>query len=243
MPLRDHFHSPWSVENHWEGFHSAWANTIVRHLNESLLPPEFRAVPQVHLGASVETDIATFERLTENGSASAGGGSSTLATAVWAPPEPSQSLTIEFLEQDVCEVRVYDTERGMRLVGAIEFVSPGNKDRSETRQAFVAKCAAYLQEQISLIIVDIVTVRRANLHEELLRFVAPGQSPLSISHLYAVAYRAGPNGQPSRLDTWPVSLTVGQALPTLPLWLPGDLPIPIDLEMSYEETCRVLRIR
>jgi hypothetical protein len=29
----------------------------------------------------------------------------------------------------------------------------------------------------------------------------------------------------------------------LPLWLPGELPMPIDLEITYEETCRVLRIR
>src|SRR5207244_2524917 len=174
-----------------------------------------------------------------NGSASAEGSSSALATAVWAPPEPTQTLTVDFLDQDVCEVRVYDAERGMRLVGAIELVSPGNKDRPEARQAFVAKCAAYLQEQIGLMIVDIVTERRANLHEELLRLVAPGQSPLPISHLYAVAYRAGPNGRPSRLDTWPASLTVGQPLPKLPLWLPRELAIPIDLDMSYEETSRV----
>src|SRR5207244_1675928 len=178
-----------------------------------------------------------------NGSASAEGSSSALATAVWAPPEPTQTLTVDFLDQDVCEIRVYDAERGMRLVGAIEFISPGNKDRPETRQAFVAKCAAYLQEQVGLIIVDVVTQRRANLHEELLRLVAPGQAPLPVSQLYAVAFRAWPNGRPGRLDTWPVSLTVGQPLPTLALWLAGELPIPVDLEMSYEETCRVLRIR
>lgn len=27
-----------------------------------------------------------------------------------------------------------------------------------------------------------------------------------------------------------------------PLWLPGDLSVPLDLEASYEETCQVLRI-
>ena len=243
MPLRDHFHAPWSDENLWEGFHSAWANTIVRHLNESLLPARFRAIPQIHLGASVETDVATFERLTANGSASSEGSSSVLATAVWAPPQPTQTLTAEFLDEDACEVRVYDAERGMRLVGAIEFVSPGNKDRPETRQAFIAKCAAYLKGQIGLIIVDIVTQRRASLHEELLRLVAPRQSPVPLSQLYAVAYRAVGNGQPGRLDTWSISLSVGQPLPTLPLWLADELPIPIDLELTYEETCRVLRIR
>jgi hypothetical protein len=90
VPLRDHFHSPWSDENLWEGFHSAWANTIVRHLSESLLPAQFRAIPQVHLGASVETDIGTFERLTSIGNASPEGSSPAVpVTAVWAPPEPA----------------------------------------------------------------------------------------------------------------------------------------------------------
>jgi hypothetical protein len=39
------------------------------------------------------------------------------------------------------------------------------------------------------------------------------------------------------------ALALGQPLPTLPLWLADDLAIPLELEPSYEETCRVLRIR
>jgi hypothetical protein len=35
---------------------------------------------------------------------------------------------------------------------------------------------------------------------------------------------------------------VGQALPTLPLWLAANLVVPLELEASYEQTCRVLRI-
>src|SRR5947209_1050845 len=136
MPLRDHFHAPWSDENHWEGFHSAWANTLVRHLNGSLLPAKYRALPHVHLGAAVETDVGTFERLSPAGTEPDAGSSTGVATATWAPPEPALSLAIGFLNQDVCEVRVYDAERGMRLVGAVAFISPGNKDRPEARQAF-----------------------------------------------------------------------------------------------------------
>jgi hypothetical protein len=37
-------------------------------------------------------------------------------------------------------------------------------------------------------------------------------------------------------------LAVGRALPTLPIWLQDDLSIALDLEASYEETCRALRI-
>ena len=38
-------------------------------------------------------------------------------------------------------------------------------------------------------------------------------------------------------------MTLGQPLPTVPIWLDIDLPpVLLDLETSYEETCRLLRI-
>jgi len=44
------------------------------------------------------------------------------------------------------------------------------------------------------------------------------------------------------LETWSHPLRLGRPLPTLPLWLASDFAVPLDLETSYEETCRVLRI-
>ncbi len=35
---------------------------------------------------------------------------------------------------------------------------------------------------------------------------------------------------------------IGQTLPTLPLWLADNLAVAVELEGSYEETCKVLRI-
>jgi len=61
------------------------------------------------------------------------------------------------------------------LVAAIELISPGNKDRPESRRAFAAKCASYLYQGISLIIVDIVTERSANLHNETMRLMQAEQ--------------------------------------------------------------------
>jgi hypothetical protein len=37
-------------------------------------------------------------------------------------------------------------------------------------------------------------------------------------------------------------MTIGQPLPTLPIWLSPGLRIMLPLESSYEETCRLLRI-
>ncbi len=44
------------------------------------------------------------------------------------------------------------------------------------------------------------------------------------------------------LDTWSHPLAIGQPLPSLPVWLSETQIVVLDLEASYEETCRVLRI-
>jgi len=45
------------------------------------------------------------------------------------------------------------------------------------------------------------------------------------------------------MDNWYHPLAVGQHLPTLPIWLKENWAISLDLESTYEETCRTLRIR
>src|SRR5689334_22895335 len=58
------------------------------------------------------------------------------------------------------EVRIFGVERQRQLVAAIEFVSPANKDRPQSRDSFVAKCAALLRKGVSVSVVDLVTLRR-----------------------------------------------------------------------------------
>ncbi|HEY7426661.1 MAG TPA: DUF4058 family protein [Gemmataceae bacterium] len=242
MPLRDHFHPPLKDQDDWESFHSAWANTIVRRLNSRWLSRPYRSAPQVHLGALVEVDVATFEENPRD--TDVGGSNGGVATAVWAPPRPAVSVAVDLPAQDVFEVRVYEERRGRRLVAVVELVSPGNKDRTESRQAFAVKCAAYLQQQVSLVVVDVVTDRLANLHAELielLRFPTPPVDPDALQ-LYAVAYHSLKDKDSWRLDLWPEQLTLGTPLPTMPLWLASNLAVPLELELTYEETCQVLRI-
>src|SRR5262245_46671819 len=122
MPLRDHFRPPLQDDCPWESFHNAWANAIVGLLNHSLLPNHYRAIPQVHVGARVEIDVATF-RLRPDGTPPGNGA----ATAIWAPPQAKLSAAVEFGDQDTFEVQVRDETR-RRLVAAVELVSPANKD-------------------------------------------------------------------------------------------------------------------
>ena len=244
MPLRDHFHPPLDSRSSWEGLHGAWPTVIVMALNRRL-PPRYAAEPRVHLGSTFEIDVASYEKeeasvRTSWGGTEEGG----VATAAWAPPQPTLTVATDLPDQDEYEVRVYDTQHGRRLVAAVEIVSPSNKDRPENRRLFVGKCAALLREQVSVTLVDVVTSRQFNLFGELLEFA--GQSgpstTLGPTSTYAAACRWRRVGNLARLETWTHALAIGQPLPTLPLWLSEDLAVPLELEATYEETCRVLRI-
>jgi Protein of unknown function (DUF4058) len=248
MSLRDHFHPPLSKKRSWEELHGQWPAMIVLALALKL-PPRYIVGPRVHLGPYFEIGVASSERDEQPGILSAGGEEEGgVATAVWAPPRPTWEVATDLPDQDEYEVRVYDEEHERRLVAAVELVSPGNKDRPESRRAFVAKCAALLRQDVSVAIVDVVTIRPFNLYAELLAYIGQTDPALAPEPpaLYAAAGRwkraADSPRRRSRLQTWAYPLAVGQPLPTLPLWLADGLSVPLELEASYEETCQILRI-
>src|SRR6266568_3115244 len=162
MPLLDHFRPPLSARRPWESFHATWASALADALNREL-PEGYVALEQIHSGAPIEIDVATYS---ENGAAGGKANVSTLPRTVWVPSAAPLSLPATFPEG--CTVEVVSTEGGRTLVGAIELISPGNKDRELKRRQFAAKCATYLSRGVGLIIVDVVTSRPGNLHNELI---------------------------------------------------------------------------
>jgi hypothetical protein len=123
-----------------------WPGTIVLQLSPKL-PEGYTVEPRVHLGAFYEIDVCAFdndEPRTATASAASNGG---LAVATEAPPRPTFVADFDPTEQYAYEVLVFDQERNRQLVAAVEIVSPANKDRPEARRAFVAKCAALLQQR------------------------------------------------------------------------------------------------
>jgi len=158
---------------------------------------------------------------------------------LWKPPPPTQTVPFQPVSEAV-EINIFNDEAGPILAGAIELVSPANKDRPASRSAFVSKCEAYLQQGLGLIIVDVVTVRGANLHNELLANIV--EMPLMKAQLYTTAYQVVKHHTEPCLDIWQQPLEIGQPLPTMPLWLRGLICLPIDLGATYELTCREQRI-
>jgi hypothetical protein len=236
MPLLDHFHPPLSPTHSWESFHNRWANAVADMLDRTL-PGRFFAEVHMHVGGQVAADVAEFEHTAaeaEGTNGPAGG----VAVQTWAPPAAVQTVAMIF--PDDIEVRVFDQRGGARLAAVVELVSPANKDRPETRRAFAAKCVAYLQRGVGLLVVDVVTQRGGNLHAEVLRMLGHdevvGLPP--DADLYAAAYRPARRGDADQLDVWPAALAVGRPLPLLPLALRGAFCVPIDLEETYMEARR-----
>jgi hypothetical protein len=244
MPLRDHFRPPLDDLRHWEGFHATWPVMIVALLRRKL-PQRYFAEPRVHTGSSAEIDVATFEHEDNVGLTTGNGnGNGGVATAVWAPPQPTVALATDLPAQDAYEVLVFDEKRRTRLVAAVEIVSPANKDRQDHRHAFLAKCLGLLREQVSVVIVDVVTTRTANLYRELLDLIGQTGPVLSPEPppLYAVACRMTKREKDWVLEAWTHTLELGRPLPTLPLWLADNLAVPLELEESYEQSCGILNI-
>ncbi len=239
MPLLDHFQPPLGDDWPWDGVHGAWAVAIAAQLNRGVLPPDYYALPLVKRGGQVEIDVAGFQR--ENGAAPGGAEAS---TAVWAPPAPAKSAAVDFTDQDLFEVQVVRRRGGPQLRAAVELLSPANKDRPSNRHAFAVKCASYLQRGVSVVVIDVVTERQANLHADILEVVGLAEDAVwqSPTNLYTTAYRTLPAEDQTYLEFWTEPLRLGADLPTMPLWLDLDLCRPLALEESYRTACESLRL-
>jgi hypothetical protein len=231
MPLRDHFHPPVLDKHTWDEVHGLWPAMIVRDLFD-LLPPGFQAAPNIHLGSPYEVDVSTFEHDTREPGSELGDAGVAAASA----PAPTLTLEADFSDLDEYEVRIYDADRGRHLVAAIEIVSPSNKDRPETREAFVGKVATLLQKDVCVSIVD----RRPRLDRtgELVRRAvgpprperpAPGPDPTADVRGHAPHPQAGETADPRRYLVLP-----DDRRPTAP-----DNPALVDPRPPHSAPARV----
>jgi hypothetical protein len=226
MPLHDHPNLPARSRINWRSIHTVWAAQITHYLNSNRLPQCYRAEPVIkfHHGNDADEHAAAM---------------------MWTPARPLLVAQVEFGDFEICEVPIYDSEASRSLVAAIELVSPGTKERPAHRDAFAITRAAYLQQSVSLVVVDPITEHRSNMHEVIMRRIHLGDDVVQAvtAPLYAVAYRTAGIGTRMRLEVWPAKLAVGSPLPTLPLWIAPTIAVPLDRETTYNAACASLRIR
>jgi hypothetical protein len=241
MPLLDHFRPPIKNRLPWETLHTAMCAALAVRLNK-IAPPRFVALETVRRGGAVEIDVGSFEE-DRHPAEGANGPAVGVLPAGWTPPPRTAVMEADF--PDTFEVKVYDREfDGGKLVGAIELVSERNKDRDTARAAFAAKCASYLASGVCLVVLDVVTTRRTNMHDEIMRVMgAPDEFRMPAdTDLYAVTYRPVIRDDRPDIDLWFRSFSLGDSIPTMPLRLVADLFLPVEFDPVYTEACRERRL-
>jgi hypothetical protein len=257
MPLFDHFHGPLAGRS-WQSFHSQWAGCIAADLNRRL-PKRLVAEAPMYLGTKVSADIGEYERPNGNGHrgngasrAEVNGGGVAVAAETetevlaevdtYLPPETELAMPASFPTEIKVEVR--DRGAAYKLLAVVELVSPANKKEVDEREQFAAKCLSYLGKGIGLVVLDIVTERHKNLHNELVRLAEHDDKFLmpEEQRIYVTAYRPVHRNKEDRIDLWRWPLKVGEPLPAVPLALRGYGCVKLDLEATYAEACVRLRI-
>lgn len=225
MPLLDHFHPPLQDQAPWTSICTMWIASLVKSLNRSLPRDRFRAFAKAHLSSTAEADVAEYE-IDPTTTSNDGGVAVATLPALY---------TLEAQFPDEFEVQVHEYREGMRLSAVIELVSPGNKDREAERRRFTSKCAAYLSLGVGVIVVDVVTNRRANFHNLLLEELGGARHLLPPETAsYVAAYKPNP-WNPSSIEVWPYVAPVGSLIPSVPLPLREGPSILVDLEGTYSE--------
>lgn len=209
---------------------------MARLLNSGVLPAGYYAVPFLDHEGPIEIDVAALREFQPASTAANG-------PQAWSPEAPRMTVAVEWPNTDGVRVEIFADEGDPRLVAAIELVSHRNKDRARARRAFVSKCANHLRSGAGVVIVDVVTSRRADLHAELMTELGVDSNFIAPFALSGISYRAVSQDSVGQLLVWPAELMVGLPLATLPLWLGGERAVPLDLEASHTAACVDLRIR
>ena len=226
MPLHD-----WADERGWDSVHPIWLTYLIEWV-QPRLPEGYKAflggVPALTVGSANGRPDVSVRR--------------------WGPPPPAGAAATDtaVLEPDL-EVSVtirLDPQRAVhidyhgQLVAAIEVVSPRNKDRTYSKEAYTNRYLGYLCLGVHLMVVDVLPRPRGFSFADALA----GGLGLDLPPLpspFATVYRAGepvPAGDDigSLVALWRRPLQVGQPLPTLPLPLSVHRDVAIDLEQTYQ---------
>jgi hypothetical protein len=228
MAVHDWFHVSPGI---FHDFHQAWINEIRKALNSGMLPPGFFAMAEQVLGGPIPDVIALeFQKRDHTAMSSEGG----IAVAN-APPRARFVASAEANAYARKANQIVISHELGRVVAVIEIVSPGNKSNGHAIRSFVEKTRDLLAEGINLLIVDLFppTARDPQgIHKAIWdaledsEFELPADKPLTVA-----AYSAG-----LRTTAYVEPVSVGDPLPSLPIFLDEGTYVPAPLESTYQTT-------
>ncbi len=227
MPLHDWTRVPSGL---FHDFHQSWSIRIKDGLNGGRLPRGFAALVEQRSGPR-ESDVLAIE-------ARARRPRWEVETGGVAAMEPPSTKMIRRTDKEIYAGRanriVVRRHLG-RVVAVIEIISPGNKDTRSALRDFVDKTIQFLRERVHVLVID--------------PFPPTPRDPLGIHKVIWDEIEEEPFTFPSGKDRILVSyeagdervayiepIAVGDALPDMPLFLAGQLHVPVPLESTYQAT-------
>lgn len=230
MPVHDWTRVPDGI---FHDFHHAWIEEIKRSLNRGVLPLDYYALAEQH-AAGFGPDVLTLQGRAgqdESGNghapAAAGGGGVMTAPKVALAAESDRS----FSQRKRSTVTVRHVS-GDRVVAMVEVVSPGNKSSRPAVRSLVENAAELLMQRVNLLMLDLHPPGPRDPHglhaaiwEEFdgQESTAPPPKPLVLA-----AYQSA-----LTVRAYVSTLTVGEPLEEMPLFLDPPLLVNVPLEATY----------
>ncbi len=225
MPLHD-----WTDRPGWEGMHHLWITELLRFIKPRL-PAGFRAyigsAPLLAVGAPSErpdVGVRSWSLADE--------AQPKEPTAVESYPieRPDEEIAVATLDPETAVL----VERQGRLIAAVELISPRNKDRPIARSAYLTRYLGYLLDGAHLVLIDVHRRPSSFSFADQMAAALQLRQP-TLPAPSAVSYRVGepaPGGG-RLLAIWRRTLTVGTALPSIPLPLTPEQGLTLDLDSMY----------
>lgn len=220
MPIHDWTRVPAGLYHH---FHQSWTIRIADALNADLLPPGLSALVEQRSGPR-EGDVLTIEGLSRSDQPA--------AAAVKQQPSARfvrRTETSHFADR---ANRIVVKHHLGRIVAVIEVVSPGNKESRRELRKFVDKSVDFLTAGVHLLIVD--------------PFPPTSRDPHGIHKAiwdeFVEEEFAFPEGKDRIIASYEAGLekmaliepiAVGDALPSIALFLGRDFHVETPLETTY----------
>jgi len=228
MPIHD-----WTrvADGIFHSFHLAWIAELNKALNNGILPNGYYALSEQITGG-VGPDVLTLQAPSEQ-TRDMGEKPGGLAVAQ-APPRVRRVVQAHVdsyaLKQKSVVIR-HASNHG--IVAILEILSPGNKSSRYAIQTFLEKCLAILTQGIHLVLIDLLppSTRDPNgIHALVWEKLTGETDNLEPAGRTLASYDAGP------IKTAYVEpISVGDALPDMPLFLePGEY-VNIPMEGTYRE--------
>jgi hypothetical protein len=215
----------------FHAFHQDWIGVLARALNAGVLPPDYFALREQSTRGPVP-DVLTLEL--PSGRDEPGETGSGLAVSV-APPKTCLVRRAEDTIYVHKADRIAIRHRHGRVVAMVEIVSPGNKASKNELRAFVEKTSNLIAQGVHLLVIDLFPPSKRDpqgIHKAIWdEFVEEDFELSADQRLILAAYDAGP---PPVAYIEPV--TVGEALPDMPIFLKPDFYVSAPLEETYRTT-------